>query len=157
MERHEADLVALTQDPKVRDAFTQLNVAHGEPAQLLTPDPVIEERCEDRPITLALERVLGRRREQCPGLVIGQRRRHAFARGRARRDGDAGSAEETLAFVSELTPEHLSVDACKARSIGNLSGGSNFNWPKYEGHSKNTWTFVITNFKYLTSYCNQIW
>ena len=30
---------------------------------------------------------------------------------RAQRHGDAGSAEETLAFVSELTPEHLSVDA----------------------------------------------
>ena len=84
MEWYEADLIAFAEDPKVGDAFPELDVAHGEPAKLLAADPVIEERCEDGSIPLAFERVLGRRREQCAGLVIRERRRHAFARARAR-------------------------------------------------------------------------
>src|SRR5215213_6004991 len=50
-----------------------------ELAELLAPQRVIEKRRQDGPITLVLEAVAPRRREQFTGLVVTKRRRFAFA------------------------------------------------------------------------------
>lgn len=49
-----------------------------EPAQLLPPQAVIEQRGQDGPVPLAFEGLLRRRLLLLPGLVVGQGRRFAL-------------------------------------------------------------------------------
>jgi hypothetical protein len=61
--RNEADLVALAFYAKMRDAFTLLQILDLELAELGPAKPMVEQRAEDRPVALPLERPLRRRVE----------------------------------------------------------------------------------------------
>ena len=78
MNRNKANLVALAVNAKMGDALAALNILDAQPAKLLTPNAVIEQGGQNRPIPFPFERVSGRRIEQCPRLGIAQCWRRAF-------------------------------------------------------------------------------
>jgi hypothetical protein len=54
-----AQVVALALDPEVHHALATLDIAHPDPAQLLTAHAVIEQGGQDGPVAHTLERVSG--------------------------------------------------------------------------------------------------
>src|ERR1043166_7057139 len=75
VDRYKPDFVALAVDPKVPDAFSALEVADAQAAELLAADAVVQERGQDGAVADALKRILGRRLEQGAGLAVAERRR----------------------------------------------------------------------------------
>jgi hypothetical protein len=61
-----------------------MDVADLERAQLLTPQTVIQQRRQDRPVALPFQGICWWNLEEHPRLVIAERRRHALAVHRAR-------------------------------------------------------------------------
>ena len=64
--------------------FPLVDVAHRQRAEFLTPQAMIEQRRQNRPVALALQRALLAGPQQHARLVIAERRRHPFAVHRAR-------------------------------------------------------------------------
>jgi hypothetical protein len=82
MQRQVARLIALAMHPQVRHAATRVKVAHGQPAQLLTAQPVIQQHRQQRAIAQPFQRGWIRRVKQGAGLMIAERRRPAPRGGR---------------------------------------------------------------------------
>jgi hypothetical protein len=70
--RHVPDFAAFPENAQVGHALAALQVADAQPAQFFAPQPVMQERRQDRPVALALERVVRRGVQQRPGLAVAQ-------------------------------------------------------------------------------------
>ena len=85
MQRQIPRLATFAGNPEMRHAFSRvLKIPDLELAQFLAPQCVEQQRGQDGPVALALQRVRLRRGQQLACLVIGKRRRIAFAAFRPR-------------------------------------------------------------------------
>lgn len=78
IDRHKADLRALSFDAKMHDSLAAVEVFDPEPAELFPTDPVIQQGRENRAVAHALELISRRRFQQFAYLPVAKRRRAAF-------------------------------------------------------------------------------